>query len=371
MHLTGLHSENTAHYRSMMLIMASVLMCALVPASAAGQSYYAGRWDSTLYNMSDHPRTIALRVVVEDADTRLPLEGVELTLDGQYEDQRSTAPREFVLRAVTGKDGVAVFALLWHGESGIDDIEKAQRIIARRNGYRYAETRLHFGRIIRSHRDYEHDGWKNLTRETPGARYFLPVIGVRFDDYNNRASARPDFFRLVRDQDYGQVFRARGDTADDFPMYFTTSNPQREAGPYMMLPLTFRMERVFDEHRVTIEGERRRGWAEEQQPSRSSRPSRRPQAHAQESRTESGLDHRVWERYGDGYISEDQYHNVEKYINRAMSKAQIVAVFGPPSSESVSAVGNTVMHWQSWENSRHGIMVVIDPGGKVNRIEKN
>ena len=331
-----------------------------------GQAYYDGRWDSTLYNFSDHPHTIALRVAVEDSETRLPLEGVEVTLEGEYEEESNYGQpeaREYKLKAITEEDGIAVFGLLWHEGSSPDDIEKISRFAARKDGYRFADKSLNFGRIIQGSVDFDPDGWKNLIRETPGAKYFLPVIGVNFDDWNNENCLKSVFFRLVRDEDYGEVFRAKDDTGHDFPDRFMTSNPQREAGPFMMLPVTFRLHRVFEEQHVTIEGERHRGWVEDR-PQEDSRP---PRHHSYE-RTEP-RDERVWERYGDGYISEDQYNHPEKYINESMTREQVFAVFGPPSNSLVSQE-EAELSWQSWENSRHGIIVVVNNDGDVIRIER-
>ena len=44
------------------------------------RGWFDGRWDSTLYNLSQHPHTVAIRVVVEDEKTRLPLKGVKVVL---------------------------------------------------------------------------------------------------------------------------------------------------------------------------------------------------------------------------------------------------------------------------------------------------
>ena len=94
------------------LVGLAVALSAVAPCTAT--DVYAGRWDSTMYNMSDHPHTVALRIVVEDSETRLPLAGVELTIEGEYEQQSgvgSAEPRESERRALTGRDGDAIFGL--------------------------------------------------------------------------------------------------------------------------------------------------------------------------------------------------------------------------------------------------------------------
>ncbi len=323
--------------------------------------FYAGRWDSSQYNFTDKPATILLRVKVEDYDTRLPLSGVRISLGGEYHEYRQYGQpqkREFELIAVTGRDGVAVFGLLWHERSRTDDIEKVQRITTRAESYRFSERSLSFGRLIRRHSDYERDGWKSLLRETAGAKYFLPTIGARFDDYNNEMCRRPELFQLVRDEDYGRIL-------EDWENTFMTHNPQRTAGPFLMLPVTFRLERIFQEHRITAPDDRRRGWLGDPTPSRN-------RIDRKAGRAEDGeqKDVRVWERYGDGYVSDHQCFNVEQYINKAMTKEEIIAVLGPPANDYYAPRGNNVLAWISWENSRNGIMVIITPEGEVTRIER-
>jgi hypothetical protein len=252
-----------AVFRLRAILLFATGLFALYPAVASGDSYYAGSWDATLYNLSDHPHTVILRVTVEDSETRSPLADVEVTAEGDYETETgygSLEPQEFELRAVTGRDGVAVFALSWHGDGGhtVDDIEKVRNIHVRMDSYRYVQERLDFSPLVRASNHYTPDSWKYMIRDTRDAKYFLPMIGAHFDDYNNTFSTRAELFRLVRNEDYGEVFRAKELTGHDFPAYFTTHNPQREAGPFMMIPITFRLERVFDEIRVTRPDERQR-----------------------------------------------------------------------------------------------------------------
>ena len=77
----------------------------LIAATAFASNWYAGQWDSTVYVLSDHPHTIALRVEVVDRETCLPIGGAEVQLEGEWEEDSSFGKgdiREFKLTAVTG-----------------------------------------------------------------------------------------------------------------------------------------------------------------------------------------------------------------------------------------------------------------------------
>ena len=88
-------------------------------------TWYAGTWDSSIYNRAEKPRTVALRMEVVDADSGVPLPGVLVTLKGGYLEEllgpagdgigllAEPVERDWELAALTGVDGVAVFALGW------------------------------------------------------------------------------------------------------------------------------------------------------------------------------------------------------------------------------------------------------------------
>ena len=230
-------------------------MTAFHGSNSYAQTFHAGKWDSTLYNYSDHPRTVFLRVQVEDTQTRIPLSGVLVLLQGEYDDYAGFGRpqrRPYSMRAITGHDGIAVFSLLWQdrGYASLDDIQMVTHLSARKEGYQFAIHPVDFSPMIRDSAAYDPEGWKHIIMNTPGARYFLPQFDVRFADYNNERSKSPEIFELVRRERYGEVFPARDLTGADFPAYFTTFNPQREAGPYMVLPIMIEMERLFQEHRI-------------------------------------------------------------------------------------------------------------------------
>jgi hypothetical protein len=241
--------------------MCSVPLAALLLSATANAeerpTWYAGSWNSAIYALSSHPKTVAVRVAVEDADTRLPLAGVEVRLEGKWDEpQQGGASREteFKLVATTNQKGIAVFALSWHrlAKYGVDDIDKVQSINARRNGYGFQEQAFKLAQI----QEDPDNTWKDLIIDTPGAKYFVLLPGEGFRQYDQDLCKGSVFFEKIRDEDYGKVFRAQEKTGADFPNGFFRSNPPAEAGPFMLLPVRFGMKRLFEERVVEVEGRR-------------------------------------------------------------------------------------------------------------------
>ena len=94
----------------------------LIPTIILSQTWYAGNWDSNLYPNAYHPSVIALRIVVEDAETRVPISSAEVLLEGKWEEfinpssdwDNRKRTRDFKLKAFTNSMGVAVFSLRWN-----------------------------------------------------------------------------------------------------------------------------------------------------------------------------------------------------------------------------------------------------------------
>jgi len=121
----------------------------------AGEDIYAGRWDSHMYQSLDHPKTIALRVEVEDDDTGMPLAGVRVSVEGEWEKEKrwgGVITAEFELGAVTDRKGIAVFGLSWNDSRGgkKDDIEKVSQVLVRRDGYQQVSRRISFSSLVRT-----------------------------------------------------------------------------------------------------------------------------------------------------------------------------------------------------------------------------
>ena len=203
-----------------------------------------------MYQSLDHPKTIALRVEVEDDDTGMPLAGVRVSVEGEWEKEKrwgGVITAEFELGAVTDRKGIAVFGLSWNDSRGgkKDDIEKVSQVLVRRDGYQQVSRRISFSSLVRTSNDYNRDGWMDIVIQTPGARYFVLMLGEGFKDFENEGSQNSAFFELVRQEKYGEVFRAKEKTEADFPRNFIMATPQKEAGPFMMLPVKIGMNHKY------------------------------------------------------------------------------------------------------------------------------
>jgi uncharacterized membrane protein YgcG len=51
-------------------------------SSVERKGWYAGVWDSTIYNLSEKPHTVGVRIEVLDAETGLPIPNARVTLEG-------------------------------------------------------------------------------------------------------------------------------------------------------------------------------------------------------------------------------------------------------------------------------------------------
>ncbi len=211
---------------------------AALPTNASAQSWFDGSWDATLYAMASHPRTIALRVLVEDADSRVPLRQVEVRVTGSRQEmvRGRSRRRTLELRARTNSDGIAVFGLGWHKESqyesSIDDIEIVESISFRKRGYEFMEEVFSLANLVQNDR-----AWVELANRR-GVHYFALELGTSFRFYGRERCSDEIFFRRVRDKRFEQVRRARS------PDYLSQSNPQRECGPYLAIELEARLDPI-------------------------------------------------------------------------------------------------------------------------------
>lgn len=57
------------------------------PQNSSAANWYAGSWDSKVYMPVYHPSTIALRIEVEDKDSRASLSNAEVRLEGKWEEK--------------------------------------------------------------------------------------------------------------------------------------------------------------------------------------------------------------------------------------------------------------------------------------------
>lgn len=144
------------------------------------QSWSAGQWDVSgwISSATLHPRTVAIRVQLVDARTYLPVAGIRVSLVGEFQSQLlstsgpvSSELEQFRLDALTGADGVAVFALRWSKDypwnlgrplqwsvgttwrRSVDDIEKVQRIEVRSARTIGVDLEFNFERLFRVGQD--------------------------------------------------------------------------------------------------------------------------------------------------------------------------------------------------------------------------
>ncbi|MCD6405994.1 MAG: hypothetical protein J7M19_09220 [Planctomycetes bacterium] len=272
-------------------VVLAFLVAGTVLAGDAGphaRTWHAGKWDSTIYNRSEKPRTVAVRIELTDAETGMPLEGAQVSLKGEYTEERiGTAgeevgvpyepqERQFEMTAVSGRDGIVVFALSWQKEypwslgapdhvdvhtswiKPVDDIEKVQRIEVRHPRYLMNKRAFDFSHLLKFGQDKNtqwqepgvfeafEDAWgKEIKRD--GVKFCVLDLGKEFEDFGNRESARAEFFKKVRDEDFGTVYR------EPHNFFSVGEYPQSECGPYFVYLLELAIERRSGQADVRIE----------------------------------------------------------------------------------------------------------------------
>ena len=281
------------HYlRPFLILIALITVCSLAGPSVvnAANRWNAGAWDSSIDNLAEHPHTVGVRIKVVDAENRIPVKEVQVKLTGKYLEEkvgrsgdevgipREPQEREFELKAETGKDGVAVFALNWQklypwrsyfgkhppreaiGKGGsyrikrswvraVDDVEKAQKIEIRHPRYQYAEKKLGFGRFLNVGQEKKsatqrpaifdkfEKAWQGEIKRQ-NVKFCVLDLGKKFSDFENKKCTRIEFFEKIRAEDWGKLYRkpqnwfSRGD------------HPQSLCGPYFVYLIEIRMERV-------------------------------------------------------------------------------------------------------------------------------
>lgn len=211
----------------------------LLPNSSAAQ-WYAGTWDSRLDGGMGHPATIAIRFEVEDAESGVAIQGAEVRLEGEFEERGFFRVRneEFRTSAFTDENGIAVVGLSWHTHSPfevrVDDIEKVQLMSVRSQRYEMFEAPFDLSHLIGD----EAALWR-LLMETPGIKYFYLEPGPDYRHYGDEASTHALFFEKVRDRDF-DLDVTPVDSRSPWVVPFL-SNPQAEAGPYLMIPYLVRL----------------------------------------------------------------------------------------------------------------------------------
>ena len=273
--------------------LASLLLClwpVLGAEKKARQGWFNGTWDSTIYNLTDHPRTVGVRIEIVDAETRLPVTNADVRLTGTYfaeligrSGSDANVPsepqkRKFQVSATTGKGGVTVFALGWQkeypwrsyfgkhpprdykkGTSGsyttkrswtraVDDVEKAQKIEIRHPRYQYAETKLAFARFLDVGQnkksatqrpaisDKFEEAWHDeMKREN--VKFCVLDLGKKFPDFGNKKSKRVEFFEKIRKEGYGKLYTKPRN------WFSKGDHPQSLCGPYFVYIIEVSLKR--------------------------------------------------------------------------------------------------------------------------------
>jgi len=233
--------------------------------------WYAGTWDSTIYNRAERPRTVAIRIEFLDSGTRIPVSGVKLYFRGTYlENKRygsgdrvgipyEPQQREFELPATTSKDGVVVFALNWQKQypwrHGADDIEKVQRIETRHPRYLHKELPVDFLHLLdvgqsRQGQLQEPEVFERFERgwireiNRPDVKFCVLDLGTKYLDFENKRCVSVAFFEKIRRKDFGTVYRRPHN------WFGKGRHPQSECGPYFVYSAVCLLQRLHqaDEH---------------------------------------------------------------------------------------------------------------------------
>jgi len=253
----------------------------------SAENWYTGKWDSSIYNRSEKPRTVGLRIEIIDAETGVAVSGAKVQLKGGWLEERigtagdevaiPTQPqeREFEMSATSGHDGVVVFALSWEKEypwrfgrpepkvdkrgnvafydvhtswkRAVDDIEKVREIEIRHSYSKFMRVPFalshltEFGQNKRSEsqeprlfKEFE-DAW-HREMQKPSVKFCVLDLGKEFGDFGNKRSARQEFFDKIRQKDFGTVYREPAN------WFSVGDHPQSECGPYFVYLLYFDLE---------------------------------------------------------------------------------------------------------------------------------
>ena len=232
--------------------------------------WHAGTWDSTINNLIDHPKTVALRIEVVDKETREPIPNAMISFEGEYwiaprtirdpEGEREAQEMEYKVTCQTDSDGIAVGAFGWQKEYpwglGVDDVEKAQRIEVRHSRYQYVELATPFGRFLEigQKKTKPYPTSEDTYQPIPivqrfekiwplecakrDVKFFVLDLGTNYEDFDKAQSTGPEFFEKVRDRKWSVVFEAPQNM-----MKWGLGDGRSWCGPYFVYLIEIQMER--------------------------------------------------------------------------------------------------------------------------------
>lgn len=258
--------------------------------------WYAGKWDSTIYNRAEKPRTVSIRLEIRDADTDIPVRNARVVLEGEYLEERvgrsgddvgvpyEPQEKEFRLMAITTGEGVAVFSLSWQKEypwrsyfgehppreyrkdggysvkqswiRAVDDIEKVQKIQIHHPKYRFKEISFNFRHLLEFGQDkrsesqepklfdkFERAWIKEIKRKD--VKFCVLDLGTKFKDFENKKCRRLEFFEKIRNEDWGTVYKKPRN------WFSRGEHPQSECGPYFVYLIKIELKRLPKEIELT------------------------------------------------------------------------------------------------------------------------
>ena len=243
------------------VLTAGILVLAM---SQIAPATYTGVWDSSIYNLMEHPRTVAVRFEVVDAETGMPIPNAQVMLKGTYlqvgrtsrheEGERQESLREYERRIVTSSDGIAVAAFNWQKDypwsSRVpDEIEKVQEVEVRHTRYKLQTRAVPFALMLDVGQRKESftqepsvfkefdESWKREGRRRD-LKYCVFDLGTSFADFQNKKCSHSVFHKKISAKDWGILYTKPRN------WFSKGDHPQSLCGPYFVYLMKIRMERV-------------------------------------------------------------------------------------------------------------------------------
>jgi hypothetical protein len=223
----------------------------------------AGQWDASIYNLIEHPKTVALRIEVTDSDTGMPISDAQVLFRGTYtikgrnsrhpDGERSEERKDYELTIATDNKGIAIASFGWHKEypwsEGNDDIEKVQNIQIRSQDYYQVEMGLFFERFLSVGQRPDsitqepavfnkfEEAWHNECSRSD-VRFCVFDLGTEFPDFGNKYSKRPEFFEKIYNKNWYKNYK------EPQNWFSKGESPQSLCGPYFIYLVQIPMYRL-------------------------------------------------------------------------------------------------------------------------------
>jgi hypothetical protein len=210
-----------------------------------GNSWYTGSWDSSINNLIDHPKTVALRIEVHDSNTRLPIKNAHVKFRGNFtlegrssrhsKGEQRSQEQEFELSVRTSTDGIAISALDWRKEypwkPGVDGIEKVQWIEVIHKRYRFVEQEAPFFEFL-SVEEGRFEEFKNAWGGECSKRDVM-FCTPRFNNFS-----QSKLFEKIHRKDWGIIYKEPINR-----MQWKDKN-QQLYGPYLIYNIRIYMDKL-------------------------------------------------------------------------------------------------------------------------------